>query len=425
MSNWLNFFRPRAETQPEPAATRVNLSQMESWDDLAYGIGTSVISPERAMRHSAVFACVRIIAGAISSLPFQTYDEARNSAKPHFAIRLLKKRPNPRMSAAMFWRQQVSQMLLRGNAVAWIERKRSGVPVHLWPIPFNRVGIDLVNDRLRYRLVLDDGSQIVADQDDVLHFPGSMEWTGTKAKTPIEVFADSVSIGLEANRYAKQYFDNDATPPSYISYKEQFKNTSGQTEEIRKQYKAKFGGNNRHSGPLVLDQGGVLVQMDIKASDAQLLETRQFSVIDIARIFGVPPHLIGSTEKNTALGSSVEQQNISFVQHTIGPHQVAIEQEINEKIHGESGYFSEYDTNGLLKGDIKARFEAYRLSLGGSSGPGFMTPNEVRRSENQPPIAGGDELVGWVASREQKKDDAGEQTDPTPDQQQTAEQTED
>jgi phage portal protein, HK97 family len=412
MFGWLRK-RKTIENNSSGQSSTVTMSNMQSLDDLFKNGLPGVVSPETAMRHAAVFACVRIIAGAISSLPLQTYsvDNAgdRQYDPKNPIARNLKLRPNIRMSAAMFWRQIVAQMLLRGNGIAWIERKRSGEVIALWPIPFNRTSITMRDGRLRYRLVLDDGTQVVADQDDVLHFPGSMEWNGFYAKTPIEVFETSVGIGLEANRYAYLFFKNDATPGTYITYDGKFEATEDQVRDIRENYKRVFGGDNRHGNVLVLENGGKIGQLEIKASDAQLLETRQFQVIDIARIFGVPPHLIGSTEKNTALGSSVEQQNIAFIQHTLTPHLEAIEQEIDEKLHRSGNSFSEFDVNGLMKGDIKARFEAYRLALGGSSGPGFMKANEIRRSENLPPVEGGDSLVGWSAQEQKGRDSSDEQ----------------
>lgn len=412
MFGWLRNRRSE-RTRIEPGvmnATTFVSSDLEGYREVWGRSGIGGVSPATAMRHSTVYACVRIIAGSIAALPVEIYERDADGSERELPADpmayLLGVEPNTRMSATTFWRQMVSQMLLRGNGIAWIERKGSGEPVALWPIPMQRVSVDLIRNRLRYQLTLDDGTIIVVDQDDVLHVPGTVEWNGLTSKTPIEAYAMPVGIGLEADRYAKKFFENDATPASYVSYPGKFQNGSDQKEEIRTYFKQKFGGENRHSGPAVFDQGGEVKQLDIKASDAQLLETRQFQVLDIARIFGVPLHLLNATEKDTGPGRNIEQQQIAFRQTALAMHIVAIESECRRKLFRRSGRYCAFDTNQLERGDMKGRFEAYRIALGGSSGPGFLVANEVRRLEGWRPREGGEELVKWSAREQQGKGDA-------------------
>jgi HK97 family phage portal protein len=381
--------RPRASGILDPEWAREN----------PFGWPRDAVGAESAMRHAAVFRCVSLIAGAVARLPVYTYrlqpDGDRELNTSHPAAPLLLRRPNPRMSRTMFWRQIVADMLLQGQGIAWIQRRQSGAPLALWPVPWRRVSVQLRNGRLVYQLTLDGGQMVVADQDDVLHFPGSSEWDETECRTPARVYADSVSIGLEANRFARKYFENDATPAGYLTYPQKLRDTK-QADEIRAYWQQRFGGENRFRGPAVLTEGGEFKQLSINAEDAQLIETRRFQIEDIGRIFGVPRFLL--TLDETSWGSGIEQLGILFVRYTLDPHLQAIRDECDWKLFGTDAHFVDFDTSELMRGDTKAMFEAYRLSLGGNNGPGFLTQNEVRRKLNLPrdEAAQSDELLTWA-----------------------------
>lgn len=383
-------------------ASLAELGQFETWGDLLNHprVGRTV-SPDEAMRHSAVYGCVRLIAGTISMLPLHSYfrqGEDRQRLASRMAT-LLRNRPNPRMSAVMFWRAIVSQMLLRGNGYAYAQRSLDGDVLALWPVRTGSMSVKIGNSgallgRLVYSFQLDDGTNITADQDDVLHFPGTMEWDGLQAKSPIRAYSDAVAVGLAANDYGRRFFENDATPQGYIRYPDTAKLSKEQMDTIREYWLTMNGGENRHM-PAVLSSGGEWKQTGISAEDAQLLETRGFQVIDVARIFGVPPHMIGAVDKSTSWGSGIEEQTQAFITYTLGAHLAAIEQEVNYKIHRLGNQFSEFERRALVQALLKERNEAWRIALGGSSGPGYMTQNEVRRAENLPALAGGDQLVAW------------------------------
>ncbi|CAO4181995.1 phage portal protein [Methylorubrum populi] len=418
---WSLFGRRRkAEAAPVEASTSFVSSDAEAWDRMLPGGLAGSVSPATAMRHSAVYRCVSILAFAAAMLPLKTYRELadgdRESDATPAAADLLRIRPNLRMSRTMWMRATIAQMLLEGNAVTWIERRGSGEPLALWPVPFHRVRISLNGDRLRYGLTLDDGRAIVCDQDDVLHIPGSAEWDGLKAKTPIQAMGSAVGLGIEADRFARKYFENDATPSGYVSYPSGAKIGASEKEEFRGYWRRTFGGEARHSGPAVLDQGGEYKVIPISAQDAQLLDTRRFQIEDIARIFGVPRFLLGMDE--TSWGSGIEALGIGFVTYTLDPHLCAIEDEVNHKLYGRGRpvrpgpnpvrYLAEFDRDVLVRGNIESRFKAYRLALGGSSGPGWMTPNEVRRKQNDSARPDGDTLTAWTGPAKQGSTDSEE-----------------
>ena len=387
------------EPQIAAATTWLSSDPAEIWHEAMPGaFGPGGVTAQTAMRHAAVYRCVSIISFASAMLPIGIHEEIgeddRAPRPRHPYADLLRFRPNPRMSRAMFWRTMIAQMLLRGNGIAWIERKGSGDPIALWPVPRERASVQLLAGRLVYQLTLDDGRTIVVDQDDVLHIPGSPEWDGLMARSPIQAMASAVGIGIEADRFARKYFENDATPPGYISYPPNagVTPTPERKEEIRRVWRERFGGDNRHSGPAVLDGGGEYKAIRISALDAQLLESRRFQIEDIARIFGVPRFLLAMDE--TSWGTGIEALGIGFVTYSLDPHLEAIEDELDHKLFGRgrprlsgpapSRFFAEFDRDPLLRGNLETRFKAYGTALGGNNGPGFATQNEIRAKLNMP-----------------------------------------
>lgn len=398
-----------AKPQEAPRAEGVPLSSLQSWDQIWNGVaGGAFLSADRAMRLGAVYACVRVIAGTTSSLPFKTFRDVEVEIGPkkeikrtipveapdHPAAKLLRLRPNPRMSAVMFWRFVISQMLLRGNGYVWIERKRSGRIVALWPIPKERVQpvLSKTSGRLIYNITLDTGEYLVGiDQDDMLHIPGSLEWNGLEAKSPLQSYASSVNIGLEANEYAEQFLKNDATPPIAILYPAEKKLDAKKVEAIKALWQTAGTGDNRGKVRILAD-GAKVEQLTITAEEAQLLETRKLSREEIAMIVGVPPHMIVAIDKQTSFGTGVEQQSINFVTYTLGMHIAAIVQECEAKIFRDDGHRVSVNVNALMRGDFKTRTEGYAKSLGAPGAKGWSFPNETRAIEGLPPVEGGDEL---------------------------------
>lgn len=393
------------------------------------------ISPDLAMAHSAFYRCVFLIAGSIAMLNLNTYrvspDGHRERDDTSPASKLISLRPNGRMSITMLWRQIVSDMLTNGNGIGWIERDRDGTPLNLYPVPWNRVGIRLDNilgDEVQvYTLSLDNGRYVIAHQDDVLHIPGSSIWQIFRAMTPLTAYAMAAGIGLSADAFAKAYFDNGSSPDGYIKYPAGLAKGNDQADEIRNYWQRKFGGNQRFSGPAVLTEGGEFMPLAINAADAQLLEARKFAVADIARVFGVPMHLLGETDRGTSFGKGLEELTQSFVDFTLGPHLRAIEDEVNFKLVRQSTKIAEFDREGFVRGDLKSRMEAFQLALGGAQGPGIITPNEARQKMNLSPSAdpSADKLVLWPGSPKATAADAGgapsKKTAPEPDSSSTGE----
>lgn len=391
-----------AATTPE-IRNDAALSQMQSWNDLFGSFqrsnGLYSVTPENALRSSAVYACVRLIAGSIAALPLRVYakksHQEREIAADHVAQPLLAVEPNPTLSAMMFWETVIWHMLLRGNAYAVIRRNRNGRPLALEL--FQPGGANAVFERidgiprLKYRTSNDQG-QRTYDQDDILHFP-CFGWDGTKSFTPIAYAGqNAIGISLAADEHSAAFFGNGARPDIAISYAGKVQRE--QADLLREYWKKTHGGPDAGQWrlPIILGNEAKIHQLQMTSEDAQLLEARRYQTADIARIFGVPPHLIGETEKTTSWGSGIEEQTRGFLVFTLMSHVERIEQELNRKLIRDPNYFAEFDVAGLQRADLKSRYESYNIARGGTQGPGIMTVNEIRRVENMPPIAGGDEL---------------------------------
>lgn len=389
------FKKSPAEPEKENRAMNLTLNDIDELRDLLGGNKNpsgKVVNEETAIKSSAVFACIRLIAGAIAGLPLQVFDTKNNNKEPsstHPLAPILSLRPNPITTAYVFWESVLYNLLLTGNAYALIGRTGGGGVASITNLPAQLVEPKNKDGRLIYKVALGDGKYAVYDQDDILHIPG-LGFNGVKGLSVLGAAGVSIGANLAQDEYSARFFSNGARPDGVISFDKQV--TKEQAELIRDYWYNKHRGVENSHLPAVLSEGGKYEQTSLSAQDSQLIESRKFQITDIARIFGVPPHMIGETEKSTAWGSGLEQQVTGFVMFTLRPHIKRAEQEIQRKLIRNNRFYSKFNLSGLLRGDVKTRHEAYRSGIGGNQIPGYMTVNEVRKLENLPSIEGGDEL---------------------------------
>lgn len=387
----------------EAQISNVKLSELTGWDELSAGIrratGLHSVTPESALRSSAVYACVRLIAGTIAALPLRVYRKKsfseREVANDHPALPLLATEPNATLSAMMFWETVIWHLLLRGNGYAVIRRKRNGQPtaIELFSPGCATAEMKRIGGlpRLIYHASNDEGLKTY-DQDDILHFP-CFGWNGVQSFTPISYAGqNSVGISLAADEHSAAFYGNGARTDLAILYPKRV--TQEQARLIQDVWTRTHGGPDASNWrvPAILGDDAKVEQIAMTSEDAQLLEARKFQVVDIARMFGVPPHLIGETEKSTSWGSGIEEQTRGFLVFTLMSHIERIEQEINRKLIRSPEFFAEFDVDGLQRADSKTRSETYKSAVGGTQAPGWLTVNEIRALENRPPIEGGDAL---------------------------------
>jgi HK97 family phage portal protein len=345
------------------------------------------VTPETAMRISTVFACVRLITGISAAMPFPVYKkgpDGREEQESHPVNWLLNDEPCPGMSAAIFWKYAITSELLTGDSLTWIERDRNGTALNLWPLNPRATGImrDQGTGRLIYSTVNWRGDLVNLDQDDVLHVPGE-GFDGLRGKSVIGWAArQGAGIALAADEYAGRFFANGARPDFALKYPKKMSDDA--KKGLIDHYLGRHQGLEGSHLPLVLTEGGELAEMSMSPNDTQLLDTRKFQVVDICRAFGVPPILVGDSEKSSSWGTGIEQMVLGFVKFAIHPMLVKYEQEVNRKLLTSKLYrrqdcFAEWNLDGLLRGDSKAQAEWMRALVGGpSSGPGIMSQNEAR-----------------------------------------------
>lgn len=348
------------------------------------------VSPTSAMRVSAVFACVTRIAGAVATLPAHIYErtpDGRKRVEDSPLWWLLNEQPTARYTAASHWEGVIAHELLRGDGFTFIGRSPLGEPRELVPLPWDGVRRERDGDRLKY--FVNDGYRTWGvDQDDMLHFPG-FGFDGLQGMSVIKWAArNAAGNAMAMDEYSGRFFANGAHPSMVLEAPSKMSPTA--VESLQAAFINKYSGlANAHERPLVLVEGIKAKELSLSAEDSQLLDARKFQVVDIARAFGVPPHMIGETSASTSWGSGIEAMGRAFVTYTLQPHLVRIEQELNRKLFRTAKRFVEFNRDALLEGDSKAQADFFKAALGGpGAGPGYMSPDEIRRIKNLPPKGG-------------------------------------
>ena len=418
----LNEWKAQREAARRGPQASTPISQITPGTDMfdiltgGYGLGNVGIpvTEQSIMAIGAAYACVGLIGGALAALPFHLYRRSKNGRERYDNDLwwLFNESPYGSWTAAAAWQHAAQSIALKGDAFWRIIRasKLSPSVVGFEPIHPDKVQV-VHEDGRNYYLTQNDKAKIeTLDQDDMLHFTG-IGFDGKRSITPIRAaLRPAGGIALAADEYASAFFKNGARPDFALTTPGKLSDEAAKL--LRATWSARHGGASNAHQPAILTGGLDVKQLTMSAEDAQLLLTRQFQVQDIARIFGVPPHMIGYTEKNTSWGSGVEQMSIGFVRYTLRRYIDAIQQEINRKIWPKSRvFFGEFNVDALLEGDSKTQADYMGKALGGPGSQGWMTINEVRRLKNLKPINGGDEII-FAGQTTAAPDDTTEENQP-------------
>lgn len=410
-----------ATIQPVPAAGVDAASAM--FDILtggAHGAAGVNVTEKTAMSVSAVYACVSLIGGAIAALPFHLYKRSESGRERYDSDLwwLFNESPWPNWTAASAWQFAAQSIALKGDGFWRIRRVTpyTNAIAGLEPLHPDRVQTRMERGEKIHLILRDDGTLETVEDVDMLQFPG-IGYDGLRSLTPIRAALRApAGIALAADEYAGAFFRNGARPDFALTTEKSL--NQEQVESLRTQWGSRHAGPSNAHLPAVLQGGLKVEQLTMTAEDAQLLSTRKFQVEDIARIFGVPPHMVGHTEKTTSWGSGVEQMSIGFVRFTLRRYLDAMQQEINRKIWPRSlKFFGEFNADALLDGDSKTQAEYFAKALGGPGTQGWMTINEARKLKNLKPVDGGDKLIFAgstpTAKTDEKPDpDTEEQNEP-------------
>jgi len=363
--------------------------------------GTSsgkVVNERTAMQTTAVYACVRILAESIAGLPLHVYkyksDGGKEKATGHPLNNLLHDEPNPEMTSFVFRETLMSHLLIYGNAYAQIIRDGRGRVLALYPLLPSKMEISrLSNGDLVYTYRRDFGedaykgrdSVVTLRKDEVLHIPG-LGFDGLIGYSPIAMAKNAIGMALATEEYGAKFFSNGANPGGVLEHPAVIKDI----QRVKDSWNAGYQGSENAHKIAILEEGMKFQAIGIPPEQAQFLETRKFQINEIARIFRVPPHMVGDLEKSSF--SNIEQQSLEFVKYTLDPWVVRWEQSLQQALVLPSekvSVFIGFNLDGLLRGDYGSRMRGYSIARQN----GWMSANDIRELENMnriPTEEGGD-----------------------------------
>jgi HK97 family phage portal protein len=346
------------------------------------------------MQMTAVYSCVRILSEAVASLPLQFYryneSGGKEKAVDHPLYFLLHDEPNPEMTSFVFRETLMTHLLLFGNAFSQIIRNGKGEVVGLYPLMPDRMKVDRdESGHLFYEYTVYDaddvagrgstgakaaGKTVRLSPYDVLHIPG-LGFDGLVGYSPIAMAKNAIGMAIACEEYGAKFFANGAAPSGVLEHPGTLKDPG----RVRESWQATFGGSSNAQKVAVLEEGMKYTPISISPEQAQFLETRKFQIDEIARIFRVPPHMIGDLEKSSF--NNIEQQSLEFVKYTLDPWVSRWEQAMSRALltpEEKKKYFFKFNVDGLLRGDYQSRMQGYATARQN----GWMSANDIRELEN-------------------------------------------
>lgn len=349
------------------------------------------VNERTAMQTTAVYACVRILAEAVASLPLHVYEYQDDGGKKlvhdHPLYYLLHDEPNPEMTSFVFRETLMSHLLIWGNAYAQIIRDGAGRVLGLYPLLPDKMEVqrdDKGNIYYVYSRNSDENptfkeyGNIKLKAEDVLHIPG-LGFDGLIGYSPIAMAKNAVGMTLACEEYGASFFANGANPGGVLEHPGVLKDPS----KVRESWNSVYRGVNNAHKIAVLEEGMKYQQIGIPPEEAQFLETRKFQINEIARLYRIPPHMVGDLDKSSF--SNIEQQSLEFVKYTLDPWVIRWEQSLQKSLllPGEKGkYFIKLNVDGLLRGDYQSRMNGYAVGRQN----GWFSANDIREMENMNPI---------------------------------------
>ena len=337
------------------------------------------VNERSAMQMTAVYACVRILAESVAGLPLHLYLTNENGnkekAKNHPLYFILHDEPNSEMTSFILRETLMTHLLLWGNAYAQIIRNGKGEVISIYPLMPNkmRVARDKQTKEIIYEYFHEDG-KVQLSSFDVLHIPG-LGFDGLIGYSPIAMAKNAIGMAMATEEYGAKFFANGAQPGGVLEHPGIIKDP----ERVRNSWSQSFGGSSNSNKIAVLEEGMKYTPISISPEQAQFLETRKFQINEIARIFRVPPHMVGDLEKSSF--SNIEQQSLEFVKYTLDPWVLRWEQALNRSLipnKDKKKYFIKFNVDGLLRGDYESRMNGYATARQN----GWMSANDIRTLEN-------------------------------------------
>ena len=344
------------------------------------------VNERSAMQMTAVYACVRILAEAVAGLPIHLYkyteDGGKEKAMEHPLYFLLHDEPNPEMTSFVFRETLMTHLLLYGNAYAQIIRNGKGEIISLYPLMPSKMEVDRNAEGqlyYKYQKSSEEGADmpntsVVLMPEDVLHIPG-LGFDGLVGYSPIAMAKNAIGLAIAAEEYGSKFYANGAAPSGVLEHPGVLKDP----QKIRDSWMSQFGGSSNSNKVAVLEEGLKYTPISINPTDAQFLETRKFQIDEIARIFRVPPHMVGDLDKSSF--SNIENMSREFVVYTLTPWLCRWEESLARSLFNpdeKGAYFVKFNVDGLLRGDFAGRMQGYSTGIQN----GFYCPNDIRQLED-------------------------------------------
>lgn len=359
--------------------------------DVPSHLMTKPTSVDGALQISTVYACARLLAGTVSSLPLMVYREDRQGRRSvdrkSRLWMILHDQPNDSMTSSDFWQAMILQWALRGNAYAQILRNDEGELVSLWPLSSDQMTVfaDKETKRVVYQYVR-DGETFNMRPEDVLHIKDI--GTGLVGFSKLEFMNASIGESKETQMYTTANASNFGRPSGILTVDHVLDRKKGQSQAVAQALGSFTNGAGRM---IVLEADMKFQQVALTPEQSQLLESRKYGVEELCRWFGVPPVLIGASGATT-WGSGIAEIVSGFHKFTLNPLLKSIEQAILSRvvpIQDQGRVTVEFNLDAFMRGDLASRYSAYATAVQN----GFKTRNEVRQLENDPPLEGGDVLT--------------------------------
>lgn len=337
------------------------------------------VTQERALRATAVWACVSIIADSISGLPWETFRRNALGVRQTTDLPSLLLKPHPEMTRFEWLQRAMTSLLLDGNAYMFIARDGNGNVISLTPIHPYRIDKKRAegSDPAHYMV---DGSDRI-ELNEILHIKGFTRPGDLTGMSPIGAAKEAVGLSLVAEEFGARFFGQGAQSSGVLETPADL--TDNAATVMAKQFQEKHGGSKKAHLPLVLTGGAQWKPLSIPPNEAQFLETRQFQAAEIARLYRVPLHLIQELDKGTSWGTGIEQQNIAFVRYTLMPWLVRIEEALSELLPGR--LCVKFNVDEFQRATMFERYQSFAIGLTN----GFLNKDEVRAIEDLPPLPDG------------------------------------
>ncbi len=394
---WMGFSKPRdapEEDRPEENRTKENLPEVtdsvrDSGQIFSFGTASSgeKVDEQSAMQSSTVYACVRVLAETVAALPLHLYrytddGKGKERAADHPLYRILYRQPNDEMSSFTWRETLMTHLLLWGNAYAQIIRNGKNEIIALYPLMPNKMSVDRDESGRLYYTYYRGSDEAIKNKEfavtlhpsDVLHIPG-LGFDGLVGYSPIAMAKNAIGMAIACEEYGAKFFANGAAPGGVLEHPGTIKDP----QRVRESWQSTFGGSSNANKIAVLEEGMKYTPIGISPEQAQFLETRKFQINEIARIFRVPPHMVGDLEKSSF--SNIEQQSLEFVKYTLDPWVIRWEQALYRTLLTEEEkktLFFKFNVEGLLRGDYASRMNGYATARQN----GWMSANDIRELED-------------------------------------------